>query len=84
MFHLYEQSSLLTCHAHQQIYLTDSTEPSVWLTTSSEGVTKDPYINLLIHFTKPIFGFEASTVEAQGGTVIRQVHSRLFSLLLIS
>ncbi|XP_017230653.1 uncharacterized protein LOC108205273 isoform X1 [Daucus carota subsp. sativus] len=66
--------------------LYDSTEPSVWLTTSSEGVTKDPYINLLIHFTKPIFGFEASTVEAQGGTVIRfeEISKALYSSTVLA
>ncbi|XP_074334059.1 uncharacterized protein LOC141671666 isoform X2 [Apium graveolens] len=66
--------------------LYDSTEPSVWITTSSNGVTRDPYIDCLIHFTKPIFGFKASTVEAGGGFVIRfeEISKALYSLTVLA
>lgn len=52
----------------------DCTELGVRLSTSTPGVTKESSINVIIEFTKPVFGFEASKVEAVGGSLTRQVH----------
>ncbi|CAK9143303.1 unnamed protein product [Ilex paraguariensis] len=66
-------------------FLYDCTQPGVWLSTSSPRVTKESNINVIIEFTKPVFGFEASKVEVKGGSPIRQVHAMLFrSIKLIT
>lgn len=57
-----------------QILLEDSTKPAVGLSTSSPSITKEPNINVIVEFTKPVFGFEASMVEVDGGRLTRQVH----------
>lgn len=49
-------------------------ETSVGLSTSSPNVTKDHSINVVVEFTKPVFGFEASMVNVVGGRITRQVH----------
>lgn len=56
------------------IFLYDSTKPAVGLSTSSPSITKEPNINVIVEFTKPVFGFEASMVEVDGGRLTRQVH----------
>lgn len=52
----------------------DSTEPEVGLSSSSSSVTKESNIAIIIEFTKPVFGFKASNVEVEGGSLTRQVH----------
>lgn len=49
-------------------------ETSVGLSTSSPNVTKDRDINVIVEFTKPVFGFQASMVQVVGGRITRQVH----------
>lgn len=56
------------------MFLKDSTKPEVGLSTSSPNVTKASNINVIVEFTKPVFGFEASMVEVGGGKLTRQVH----------
>ncbi|BBH00535.1 hypothetical protein Prudu_010547 [Prunus dulcis] len=54
--------------------LYDSMETNVGLSTSSPNVTKDRDINVIVEFTKPVFGFQASMVQVVGGRITRQVH----------
>lgn len=54
-------------------FLYDCKKPGIGLSTSSENVTKDSNINIIVEFTKPVFGFGASVVEVNGGRLIRQV-----------
>ena len=44
------------------------------LSTNSPMVTKQSYINVIVEFTKPAFGFDASIVKVEGGRLTRQVH----------
>ena len=53
-------------------FLLDSVKPGVRLSTSSPNVTKESEINVIVEFTKPVFGFEASMVEVIGGRITRQ------------
>lgn len=55
------------------IFLLDSVKPGVRLSTSSPNVTRESEINIIVEFTKPVFGFEASVVEVIGGRITRQV-----------
>ncbi|KAH7518902.1 hypothetical protein FEM48_Zijuj09G0220400 [Ziziphus jujuba var. spinosa] len=50
-------------------FLYDSLEPGVWLSTSSPNFTKESNINVIVEFTKPVFGFEASMVDVTGGAL---------------
>ncbi|KAI9084061.1 hypothetical protein K1719_034057 [Acacia pycnantha] len=52
-------------------FLYDSMKPGVTLRTSSQSVTKESHINMIVEFTKPVFGFEATMVEVMGGRLIR-------------
>ncbi|KAL6994478.1 hypothetical protein U1Q18_012582 [Sarracenia purpurea var. burkii] len=63
-------------------FLYDSSEPGVDLSTSSSTVTKESDINIIIEFTKPVFGFEASKVEVEGGSLTRfeELSRALYSL----
>ncbi|GMP30081.1 hypothetical protein CsSME_00004910 [Camellia sinensis var. sinensis] len=63
-------------------FLYDSSEPGVGLSTSSSRVTKESNVNIIIEFTKPVFGFEASKVAVEGGSLKRfEEHSRaLYSM----
>lgn len=47
-------------------------KPGVRLSTSSPNVTKESEINVIVEFTKPVFGFKASMVEVIGGRITRQ------------
>lgn len=55
-------------------FLSDSMETGVALSTSSPNVTKDHSINVVVEFTKPVFGFEVSMINVDGGRITRQVH----------
>ncbi|KAF8378009.1 hypothetical protein HHK36_029342 [Tetracentron sinense] len=55
-------------------FLYDSTKPGVVLSTDSPGVTKETNINVIVEFTEPVFGFEASSIEVGSGRLSRQVH----------
>lgn len=55
-------------------YFADATRPSVMLSTSSPRVTKEAGFNVIVEFTKPVFNFDTSSIEVEGGTVSRQVH----------
>ncbi|KAL6139426.1 hypothetical protein ACLB2K_057730 [Fragaria x ananassa] len=50
-------------------FLYDSMETGVALSTSSPNVTKDHSINVVVEFTKPVFGFEVSMINVDGGKV---------------
>ncbi|XP_022750466.1 uncharacterized protein LOC111299514 [Durio zibethinus] len=54
-------------------FLYDCKKPGVGLSTSSHNVTKESYIDVIVEFTKPVFGFEASMIKVNGGRLIRQV-----------
>lgn len=59
--------------ANCYIFLLDSTNPGVMLSTSSPSISKESNINVMVEFTKPVFRFEASMVKVAGGTLTRQV-----------
>ncbi|KAI4348316.1 hypothetical protein L6164_009051 [Bauhinia variegata] len=63
-------------------FLYDSIKPDVVLRTSSPNVTKESDIDIIVEFTKPVFGFEASVVEVLGGRLIRlkELSRALYSL----
>ncbi|KAK4282247.1 hypothetical protein QN277_013647 [Acacia crassicarpa] len=63
-------------------FLYDSMKPGVTLRTSSQSVTRESHINMIVEFTKPVFGFEASMVEVMGGRLIRlkELSRALYSL----
>ncbi|XP_028772478.1 uncharacterized protein LOC114729614 [Neltuma alba] len=63
-------------------FLYDSMKPGVTLRTSSQSVTKESHINIIVEFTKPVFGFEATMVEVMGGRLIRlkELSRALYSL----
>ncbi|KAK8672455.1 hypothetical protein V6N13_110824 [Hibiscus sabdariffa] len=66
-------------------FLYDCKKPGIGLSTSSENVTKGSNINVVVEFTKPVFGFDASMIEVNGGRLIRQELSRaLYSLTVIA
>ncbi|XP_047314277.1 uncharacterized protein LOC124918052 isoform X2 [Impatiens glandulifera] len=67
------------------IGLSDSESPRVELSTSSSQMTTDSSIDVIVKFTEPVFGFEASKVELEGGNLTRfEEHSRvLYSLTII-
>ncbi|KAL6011560.1 hypothetical protein ACLOJK_002008 [Asimina triloba] len=65
-------------------FLYDSTKPSVRLSTASRSPTKESSINVIAEFTKPVFGFDASAVEVEGGRVSRQEFSRALYSFTIS
>ncbi|KAL9404270.1 hypothetical protein Peur_001242 [Populus x canadensis] len=65
--------------------LFDSTKPEVRLSTSSPNVTEASDMKVMVGFTKPVFGFEASMVQVEGGKVTRQELSRaLYSLTVLA
>lgn len=68
----------LSCYSYKELidgfFLLDSTELVVVLSTNSPTVTKQSYINVIVEFNKPVFGFDDSNVEVEGGRVARQVH----------
>ncbi|KAF9666227.1 hypothetical protein SADUNF_Sadunf16G0207700 [Salix dunnii] len=65
--------------------LYDSTKPEVRLSTSSPNMTRAFDMKVIVGFTKPVFGFEASMVQVEGGKVIRQEFSRaLYSLTVLA
>ncbi|XP_059449067.1 uncharacterized protein LOC132179363 isoform X2 [Corylus avellana] len=68
------------------MFLYDSTNPGVVLSTSSPSITKESNINVMVEFTKPIFGFEASMVKVVGGTLTRfkELSRALYSLTVVA
>ncbi|XVF57778.1 hypothetical protein PTKIN_Ptkin07bG0009500 [Pterospermum kingtungense] len=67
------------------VFLYDCKKPGVGLSTSSQNVTKDSNIDAIVEFTKPVFGFEASMIEVNGGRLIRQELSRaLYSFTVVA
>ncbi|XP_024031820.1 uncharacterized protein LOC21394057 [Morus notabilis] len=67
-------------------FLYDSVKPGVRLSTSSPNVTRESEINIIVEFTKPVFGFEASVVEVIGGRITRlkEVSRALYSLNVVA
>ncbi|KAM6573173.1 hypothetical protein CsatA_017253 [Cannabis sativa] len=63
-------------------FVYDSMEPGVKLSTSAPNVTKDSKINIIVEFTKPVFGFKASMVEVTGGKITRlkELSKALYSM----
>ncbi|XP_015571909.2 uncharacterized protein LOC8271447 isoform X2 [Ricinus communis] len=66
--------------------LFDSTKPEVGLSTSSLNATKASNINVIVEFTKPVFGFEASMVKVEGGklTRFRELSGALYSFTVLA
>ncbi|KAJ6302233.1 hypothetical protein OIU77_016342 [Salix suchowensis] len=66
--------------------LYDSTKPEVRLSTSSPNLTKASDMKVIVGFTKPVFGFEASMVQVEGGKVIRfkEFSRALYSLTVLA
>ncbi|PIA51132.1 hypothetical protein AQUCO_01100163v1, partial [Aquilegia coerulea] len=58
-------------------FMYDSTKPDVRLSTNSPGVTKESNINVIVEFTKPVFGFQTSGLKVRGGRITRQVFREL-------
>ncbi|KAF5206955.1 transmembrane protein [Thalictrum thalictroides] len=52
-------------------FMYDSTKPDVKLRTNSPGVTKESNINVIVEFTKPVFGFQTSGLNVKGGRITR-------------
>ncbi|XP_017975918.1 PREDICTED: uncharacterized protein LOC18601011 isoform X1 [Theobroma cacao] len=67
-------------------FLYDCAKPGVGLSTSSQNVTKESNINAIVEFTKPVFGFEASMIEVNGGRLIRfkELSRALYSLTVLA
>ncbi|OMO99474.1 hypothetical protein COLO4_13262 [Corchorus olitorius] len=67
-------------------FLYDCTKPGVGLSTNSQNVTKESKINVIVEFTKPVFGFEASIIEVNGGSLIRfkELSRALYSLTVMA
>ncbi|XP_010554111.1 PREDICTED: uncharacterized protein LOC104823982 isoform X3 [Tarenaya hassleriana] len=68
------------------ILLYDWVHPGVMLSASSSVLTEEPNINIVIEFTKPVFGFEASMVEVCGGRLARfqELSRALYTLTVFS
>ncbi|CAN0924685.1 hypothetical protein LINGRAHAP2_LOCUS34330 [Linum grandiflorum] len=66
--------------------LYDSVKPAVGLSSDSQGVTKASGINVVAEFTKPVFGFDSSMIQVDGGKITRFAeHSRaLYSFTVVS
>ncbi|KAJ8634194.1 hypothetical protein MRB53_027530 [Persea americana] len=66
------------------VFLYDSTKPSVKLSTRSP-LTKETKINVIVEFTKPVFGFDASGIEVGGGRLERfkEISKALYSLTIL-
>ncbi|KAJ6314867.1 hypothetical protein OIU78_018365 [Salix suchowensis] len=66
--------------------LYDSTKPEVRLSTSSPNLTKASDMKVIVGFTKPVFGFEASMVQVEGGKVTRfkEFSRALYSLTVLA
>ncbi|XP_039009849.1 uncharacterized protein LOC120138461 [Hibiscus syriacus] len=67
-------------------FLYDCMKPGIGLSTSSENFTKESNINVVVEFTKPVFGFEASMIEVYGGRLIRfkELSRALYSLTVMA
>ncbi|KAL5717574.1 hypothetical protein ACHQM5_010557 [Ranunculus cassubicifolius] len=67
------------------VFMYDSTNPNVKLRTSSPGVTKEPNIDVMVEFTKPVFGFQTSGVKVGGGRITRfkEVSKSLYSVTVL-
>ncbi|XVF16198.1 hypothetical protein REPUB_Repub10bG0011300 [Reevesia pubescens] len=67
-------------------FLYDCKKPGVGLSTSSQNVTKESNINVIVEFTKPVFSFEASMIEVNGGRLIRfkELSRALYSLTVLA
>ncbi|OMO85370.1 hypothetical protein CCACVL1_10229 [Corchorus capsularis] len=67
-------------------FLYDCTKPGVGLSSNSPNVTKVSNINVIVEFTKPVFGFEASMIEVNGGSLIRfkELSRALYSLTVMA
>ncbi|XP_062105439.1 uncharacterized protein LOC133817071 [Humulus lupulus] len=63
-------------------FVYDSMEPGVRLSTSAPNVTKESNINIIVEFTKPVFGFKASMVEVTGCKITRlkELSKALYSM----
>ncbi|KAL6135917.1 hypothetical protein ACLB2K_068142 [Fragaria x ananassa] len=67
-------------------FLYDAMETGVALSTSSPNVTKDRSINVVVEFTKPVFGFEVSMINVDGGRItrFRELSRALYSLNVLA
>ncbi|XP_039124387.1 uncharacterized protein LOC120260879 [Dioscorea cayenensis subsp. rotundata] len=66
------------------VFLYDATRPSIMLSTSSPRVTKEAGFNVIVEFTKPVFNFDTSSIEVEGGTVSRfkELSKALYSVTI--
>ncbi|KAM1009203.1 hypothetical protein ACFX13_045504 [Malus domestica] len=67
-------------------FLYDSVETGVGLSTGSQNFTKDRVISVVVEFTKPVFGFQASMVNVFGGRItrFRELSRALYSLKVLA
>ncbi|KAM1769804.1 hypothetical protein ACFX11_044822 [Malus domestica] len=67
-------------------FLYDSVETGVGLSTGSQNFTKDRVISMVVEFTKPVFGFQASMVNVFGGRItrFRELSRALYSLKVLA
>ncbi|KAM2014294.1 hypothetical protein ACFX16_044968 [Malus domestica] len=67
-------------------FLYDSVETGVGLSTGSQNFTKDRVISVIVEFTKPVFGFQASMVNVFGGRItrFRELSRALYSLKVLA
>ncbi|EHA8590577.1 hypothetical protein COCNU_scaffold020585G000050 [Cocos nucifera] len=79
---IFAQSGIAVSPVMPVVFLYDTTHPSVVLSTSSPIVTKEANINVVVEFTKPVFGFDATSIEVEGGKVARleQLSEALYSV----
>ncbi|XP_077250353.1 uncharacterized protein LOC143889862 isoform X2 [Tasmannia lanceolata] len=68
------------------VFLYDFTKPGVSISTSSPKVTKKSDINVVVEFTKPVFGFYASGIQVEGGRLARfkEISKALYSLTILA
>ncbi|PON61303.1 Transmembrane protein [Parasponia andersonii] len=67
-------------------FVYDLMEPGVRLSTNSPNVTKEPHINIIVEFTKPVFGFEVSMVNVTGGIItgLKELSKALYSMNVLA
>lgn len=59
----------------------DLSKPVADVRTTVSSATEDSSIDIMVGFNKPVFGFESSMVDVEGGRVARQVDICFLSTL---
>ncbi|KAK9120096.1 hypothetical protein Scep_018189 [Stephania cephalantha] len=65
-------------------FLYDATKPEVKLISNSPRETMESNFDVIVKFTKPVFGFDSSTLEISGGTITRQIQGAFKGSVLIN